>query len=279
MRWYDSEEKNKRSFPEDLDSLEIAALLVNGGGPIKPGQWVYEYSRHVGIERTTKSHEVLKFENADLEIERRRNLARNAYEEMALVIDNMVWMRIDEPHLIVKRPQRGFYEGQTDIEIVVSERRPIPGQLGGVLRQIPYEPPQLCPTFRMDRLDEMVDFIGECRREDGLETQLTVPEIQVLRPEFFVYDDETDNMVRSADEVLTMTQPELRGATKAFMEAWHDVDVAVAKGLQSLDACSGEEIEAGLDLIAAVTANEKARKVAFRAFERFSLRSIGPSFR
>lgn len=277
--WYDTEELNKRHFPEDVDNRGLAAVLVNGGNPLAPGEFIYEYSRLTSMLREVRSHEVLRFDNADQEIERRRNLARVAYEEMALVIDGMVWMRIDEPHLIVKRPERGFFDGQTDIEITVSERRPVPGQLGGVLRQIPYEPPQLCPTFRLDRMEEMVDFIGECRREDGVETRFILPELHVLRPEFFVYDDETDNLVRSADQVLSMTQPELRGASKSFMEAWHDADVAVAKGLKSLEACSGEEIEAALDLIASASRNEKARKVASRALERFSLRAIGPTFR
>lgn len=278
-RWYDSEDMNRRTFPGDLDSSEIAALLVNGGGPIKMGQWTYEYSRLMGYERELKSHDVVKFYEADQEIERRRDLARMAYEEKTIVISGMAWMLIDEPHLTVGRPQRGFTDDQTEFEIVISERRPVPGERGGAFRQLPYEPPQLCPTFRLDRLAEMVEFIRDQRHQDGLETELKIPELQVLRPEFFVYDDETDNMVRSADEVLTMTQSELRGASKAFMDAWHDVDVAVAKGLKSLDACSGEDIEAGLDLIAATTRNEKARKVASRALERFSLRSIAPAFR
>jgi hypothetical protein len=276
--WYDGKNLNKRYFPEDVDISELGALLVNGGDPLAPGEFMYEHSRLPKMLMEVRAHEVQRFENADQEIEKRRSLARRAYEEVALVIDGMLWMSIDEPHLIVKRPPRGF-EGQTDIEITVSERRPTPGKRGGVLRDTPYEPPQLCPTFRVDRLDEMVDLIGDCRREDGVETHFILPELQVIRPEFFVYDDETDNLVRSADEVLSMTQAELRGATKSFVEAWHDVDVAVAKGLHSLEACSGEDIEAGLDLIASVSRNEKARKVASRALERFSLRAIGPTFR
>ena len=278
-RWYDSEDKNNRNFPSDIDGLEIAALLVNGGGPIKQGEWLYEFSRLLGVERQIKSHEVVKFSDADQEIERRRELARKAYEDMTIIIDGMAWMQIDEPHLIVSRPQRGFTDDQVEFEIVVSERRPVPVERGGVFRQFPYEPPQLCPTFRLDRLDEMVDFIHEARQQEGLETKLKVPELQVLRPEFFVYDDETDNMVRSADEILTMTQPELRGATKTFVNAWHNVDVAVAKGLQTLEASTADDIEAGLGLIAAMTTNEKARRVASRALQRFSLRSIGPSYR
>jgi len=276
--WYDGKNLKRRNFPEDVHHSELGALLVNGGESLAPGDFVYEYSRVPTMLKEIKSHEVLRFDNADQEIERRRNLARVAYENLGLVIDGMLWMRIDEPHLIIKRPIRGF-DGHTDVEITVSERRQVPGQRGGVLRNVPYEPPRLCPTFRLDRLDEMVDFVSESRREEGVETQFILPELFVLRPEFFVYDDETDNLVRSADEVLSMTQPELRGASKPFVNAWHDVDVAVAKGLKSLEACSVEEIEAGLDLIASVSRNEPARKIASRALERFDLRTIGPTFR
>jgi hypothetical protein len=280
IAWYNGKHLQTRNFPEDVDHLELGAVLVNGGKPLPPGDFVYEYSRYPSILKEVKAHEVLRFEDADQKIELRRALARTAYEEIALVIDGMLWMRIDEPHLIVKRPTRGFDNDLgTNLEITVSERRPVPGQRGGAVRNIPYEPPRLCPTFRMDRLDEMVDFIRDGRRESELETNFVLPDLQILRPEFFVYDDEADNLVRSADEVLDLTQGELRGASKTFLDAWHEVDVAVAKGLISLESCSGEEIETGLDLISSVSRNEKARKIASRALDRFSMRSIGPSFR
>lgn len=82
-------------------------------------------------------------------------------------------------------------------------------------------------------------------------------ELYVLHPELFNYDDEADNLVRSADQILTMTQTELRGATKSFVDAWHDMDVAVEKGLKSLEQCVTDDIERGMAILQTGSKNNK----------------------
>jgi hypothetical protein len=277
--WLSDFKETDGTFPDDGGNADLGALLVNGGGPLMEKEFLYEYSRLNSSLREVKSHDVLRFDNADAHIEHRRDLARIAYEELTLVIDGMAWARIDEPHFILERPLRGFAEDETTINIAVSERRPVPGQRGGFLRKSVYEPPSLCPTFRLDRLEEMTDFINECRREDGLETEVVSPELEVIRSEFLNYDDEADNLVRSADQVLDMSQSELRGASKAFVDAWHEVDVAVAAGLRSLDDFPSSDIESGLQTIGAISNNQKVKKVASRTLDRYSMRAIGPAYR
>lgn len=258
-------------------------LLVNLDVPQTVGwQWEWStislYHPASGISHMKESS-VGKVYDADVEAARITGFIKQAVEQRALIIDGNVWIKVDEPHLVARLPDRPQME-TGKVMISVNEQLLRPNRKSGIRRNHVYRPPAEEPCFRLDRLEDFQDYLTERRRKANLETKFEFDtQIDLISPDVLRFDDEADNLARTGDGILTMVQAELRGSSLEKLKAWHNLDELVGKAFKDLKAVDADELNEATEKLANFASNADVKQMASDAADRFAVRPMDSSYR
>jgi hypothetical protein len=225
-----------------------------------------------------KESSIGKLYDADAEIAKTTGFVRQAVQDRALVIDGNVWIKIDEPHLIARLPDRPQMEIGS-VSIAVNEQLLRPNKKSGIRRGHVYRPPAEEPCFRLDRIDDFKDYLVERRKKLNLETKVLFDtEIDLIAPDLLTFDDESDNLARTGDGILTIVQAELRGASLNKHHAWHELDEMVGNAFKDLRSVNADKLNDATGKLASFAVSADAKQMAVDAAERFEMRPMGAAF-
>lgn len=235
---------------------------------------VYEYERLIDAHKINA--EVHRWLDAEEETARMIERAKIAYEDRCVMIDGEMWMQVDEPRWTVNL-QRAHHHGNSSFAYFqLMDHQPVPGKPGGIGKRWDYVHPYERPTYRLDRLDEMKDYVADRDRASGL-TNCWISDsrlVDIIIPDFLTFDDEKDNVVRTGDFVLSEMQAELRGKSLAVVTWWGELDQKVSSALKNADDADCEGIMSLMQAVAENCRSPRAIQAAMDAKARYALRPM-----
>jgi hypothetical protein len=149
------------------------------------------------------------------------------------------------------------------------------GKALGLKKEEKYEPPMGLASFRLDRYDDLRDYVGS-RVADNFE-RFVIGDLEVVLKDLsaFQYDDEANDLIRSASWIIEKDYQYLLSASDEATVAWAELRKKIGQLRRSGDAYLGDDLTQVLMDYLPSALSEDCKAAIVDATNRFSMRPVG----
>jgi hypothetical protein len=196
-----------------------------------------------------------------------RRAAVRAYQSCR-IIDGVPYRPCTEPRYLAR-----FRMGEVQVNIGFDEIQH--GKAVGLKKEEEYEPPMELASFRLDRHADLMDYI-DSRVAKDLE-RIVIGDLDVDIHDFnaLAYDDEANDLVRSASWIIADNYQHLLSATDEAILAWAQLKKNIGRLQRSGGDDLGEGLAQALRDYSSFAMSKDSRAAIVDATDRFDMRPVG----
>ncbi len=196
-----------------------------------------------------------------------RRLAVRAYRSCC-IIDGIPYRPCAEPRYVARF---GYSDVQIDIRFDEIEH----GKALGLKKDEEYEPPMELASFRLDRYDDLVDYIDSRVASDF--EKVVVGNLDVDLKDFssLRYDDEANDLIRSANWIIADDHRHLLTASDEGTLAWAELKRVTGLLKRSAEDDLGDNLVQALQAYDQFAMSEDSKSAIADATRRFDMRPVG----
>lgn len=216
----------KRNWADNSSGLSqmLRALIVEPDGQRSQttlyGDWAYRgmfmnpggCSEGAGFPAYVKAQDVRQTEIDDDYRREKQTAARKAYQSCR-IIDGMPYRPCDEPRYSV------WFSDEGDVQVNVELDQIEHNRSYGPDKRHDYETPLTLTSFRLDRYEDMVDYIQARRGDQPIGTRRGFA-VEVYDESCLCHDDEAEHLIRAALAVIEEEFKGLLSAPSQTVSAW-----------------------------------------------------------
>jgi hypothetical protein len=239
----------------------------------KYGHWAYQYmfttmkgSDGGGHDAYVPEELVRTSSIREEERAKREHAARQAYQS-CLIIDGVPYRPCNEPRYIAKME---WMHVQIDIDFDGIEH----GKAFGSRKNEKCEPPRKVASFRLDRYDDMIDYLNSRIRENFKIIMWGNLQVDIQDMNALEYDDEANDLIRTAHWVVEKDYQSLLSASDDAIAAWAVLkkSVGLLKSADGLDM--GDALTSALNDYLPVAMSSESIAAINDATDRFNMRPM-----
>ena len=203
----------------------------------------------------------------DEQREMMKRAVQKAYQSCR-IIDGVPYRPCAEPRYIAR-----FHYSYVQIDIQYDEIEH--GRALGLKKDEEYEPPMVLATFRLDRYDDLLDYV-DSRVERNIE-RVVVGNLKVDLKDFnaISYDDEANDLVRSASSIIADDHQYLLAASDDATLAWAALKRTVSQLRLADENTLGDGLAQALQIYSPYAISDESKAAIVDATTRFDMRPVG----
>ncbi|TLX16538.1 hypothetical protein [Rhizobium sp. MHM7A] len=193
--------------------------------------------------------------------------AVHAYQSCR-IIDGIPYRPCAEPRYVAR-----FRFSYVQIDIRFDEIAH--GKALGLKKEEEYEPPMELASFRLDRHDDLVDYV-DSRVAKNFERSV-IGDLEVILNDMgaFQYDDEANDLIRSASWIIEEDYQYLLTASDKATLAWAELKRDIGQLRRSGEADLGDDLTQALRDYHPFAMSEDSKTAIVDATNRFDMRPVG----
>lgn len=269
------------NWPDYAGALsQMLRPLINDKGAgnlsVPYGHWVYQHmfttpkGSDGGGHAAYAPEDVVRWSSITEEKRAAQERAAILAYQSCRIIDGVPYRECTEPRYIARMQ---WSHVQIDIQFDDVKH----GKALGPNKDERYEPPMNVATFRLDRYDDMIDYVRSRIPEShqfimwgNLDVDLN--DITALR-----YDDEANDLIRTAQWVVENDYESLLSASDEAILAWANLKRTIGTLKGSDDPDMGDTLSNILDDYLPFALSAESKRAIADATSRFSMRPMDPT--